>query len=102
MALGASMCATRISRKVLKTTPREERLIRELTSRSVSERLKAGEVEIVDDIDWSDVPELLPPYTLMLPKKLIRDLEVASRKQHTTPRRLAVKLLKERLGMKTG
>ena len=87
--------------RTLRTTPWEERMIAELTSRSAFERVDRGEAEIVDPDDWSDVPHLLPP--LRLPKKVLLALEEASRKEHTTPPRLAVRLLSRTLlARKTG
>jgi hypothetical protein len=83
--------------RVLKTTPWEERMIAELTSRSAFDRVDAGEAEIVDPDDWSDVPVLSDEHTLVVPKKVFRALEAASRKKRTTPRRLALRLLREGL-----
>lgn len=44
--------------KVLKATREEIKLVEDLTHRSLSERLDAGEVEIVSYYNWSNVPEL--------------------------------------------
>ena len=46
--------------KALKATREEQRLIAELASRPMFERLDVGEFELVDDDDWSGVPELEP------------------------------------------
>jgi len=85
-------------KKVLPTTAEDLKLIKELTERSLDERLKAGEVEIVEDFDWSDVPELSEEKEVRLPEKLYRKLQRASRKRKTTPDRLAAEWLSERLG----
>ena len=83
--------------KVLKTTSREEAIIARLGSTSAFERVDRGEAEIVEDVDWDEAPQLLPPHVLPLPKKMFRALEAASRKRRTTPRRLAMRLLREGL-----
>jgi len=83
--------------KTLKTTPREEAIIARLANTSVFDRLDRGEVEIVEDVDWDKAPQLPAPLVLPLPKKVFRALEAASRKKHTTPRRLAVRLLRQGL-----
>jgi hypothetical protein len=83
--------------KTLKTTPREEAIIARLANTSVFGRLDRGEVGIVEDVDWEKAPQVPPPLVLPLPKRVFRALEAASRKRHTTPRRLAVRLLREGL-----
>ena len=83
--------------KVLPTPPWAERMITELTSRSAFERVDSGEAEIVDPDDWSDVPDLASLNVLPIPIKMFRALEAASRKRRTTPRRLAMRLLREGL-----
>jgi len=74
-------------------TARERRLIEQQTARPVCERLDAGEVEIVDMDDWSGVPEVLGANTLTLPPRVYKSLKAASRKRHTSPDRLAARLL---------
>jgi hypothetical protein len=86
--------------KAMKTTPREEAIIARLASSSVFERVDRGEAEIVEGVNWDEAPPLLPPHVLPLPKKVFRDLEAASRKKHTTPHRLAVRLLRQGLSEK--
>ena len=75
------------------TTARVKSLIEQQTSRPVSERLAAGDVEIVDMDDWSGVPETPGPNTLTVPARVYRSLKAASRKHHTSPNRLAARLL---------
>ena len=82
---------------VTKATARERRIIAKLASRSAFERVDRGEAEIVSGIDWSDAPIIPGDHTLVVPKRVFRALEAASRKRRTTPRRLAVRLLRESL-----
>jgi len=89
-------------KKVLPATPEERKTVKKLTERSVVERLKAGEAEIVEDFDWSNAPKLVDGkrsdgVRVPLSKTLYRKLKAASRKAHMTPDRLATKILLERL-----
>ena len=89
--------------RVTKLTARERRIIADLASRSAFERVDRGEAEIVSGVDWSDVPVLPGEHTLVVPKRVFRALEAASHRRNTTPRRLAVRLLRDRLlAKKTG
>jgi len=83
--------------KITKATSAENRLVGELTSRPVEERIAAGEAEIVTDDDWSDVPHLASRQTVTIPRPLYRKLKAASRRSHTTPDELATHLLAKEL-----
>lgn len=85
------------NRSILGTTARERRLIEQQTARPVCERLATGEVEIVDLDDWSGVSETPGPNTLTVPSRIYRSLKAASRKHHTSPDRLAARLLAKSL-----
>jgi len=78
---------------ILKATARERRLIAALTAKPVFKRLDAGELEIVSPDDWSDVPELEDVRMVAVPKPLYRKLQATSRKRHTSPDRLAARIL---------
>ncbi len=82
---------------ILPATPEELRLINRLTRRPVLSRLEAGELAIVQNDDWSDVPELEERPTIRVPKSIYRKMASLSRKRHTTPERLASRWLSERL-----
>jgi len=86
-----------MKQRILKATAAEKRLIDELTSDPVFERLDAGEVEIVDADDWSEIEEIEDTATLEIPAPLYRKLEAASRKRRISPRRLARQLLEKEL-----
>ena len=86
--------------RILPASPEEERLIAELTAESAFDRLDRGEAEIVDFDDWSDVPESPETEALVVPVKLYRRLQAASRKKRTTPERLAAKLIEQGLSPK--
>ena len=83
--------------KVLKATPQERRLIAQLTKRPVFDRLDAGELEVVESDDWSDVPELEPQPAIRVPKRLYQKIVKLSRKRRTTPDRLAARWISEGL-----
>jgi hypothetical protein len=83
--------------EVRKATPAERRIIAELTRKSAFERLDAGESEIVPDYDWENAPQVSETPSLRLPPELYRRLKAASRSRHTTPSRLAVRLLNKEL-----
>ena len=83
--------------RILKATVEERRLIETLTSKPVFARLDAGELDIVPADDWSHVPELADTESLAVPTALYRKLKAASRKRHTTPDRLAARLLAKML-----
>lgn len=85
-------------KKYLKATAAELRLVEELTSRPVEERIAAGEAELVTNDDWSDVPRI--ESSVALPRALYRKLEAASRKSHVTPDELASQLLAKQLSAK--
>lgn len=80
---------------VLKATPEELKLIAALTSKPVFKRLDAGELEIVDPDNWSDVPEMEERVSLRISKDLYRKISKASRKRRTTPDRLAARWLEQ-------
>jgi len=91
-------------KKILKATPEELKLIEDMTRRGAFERLDAGESEIVDEDDWSDIPELpeeeearFLQNTVTLPKTLYRRLRSASKKRNMSPDRLASKCISRML-----
>ncbi len=83
--------------QIMKATAAERRLIERLTARPAIERLDAGELEIVDADDWTDVPDVEATRAVRVPANLYRRLQAASRKKRTTPDRLAAQWLDERL-----
>jgi hypothetical protein len=85
------------NRTIFGTTARERRLIEQQTARPVFERLDAGELEIVDMDDWSGVTEIEASNTLTVPTSVYKSLKAASRKRHTSPDRLAARLLAKSL-----
>lgn len=76
---------------------RERRLIEQQTSRPVFERLDAGELEVVEMDDWSGVTETKAVNTLTVPAHVYSSLKAASRRRHTSPNRLAARLLAKSL-----
>ena len=50
--------------------------------------------------DKANLREWLPSNSITLPRKLYLDLEAESRRQGTTVHRLALRLLKDELGLK--
>lgn len=91
------MKKTRKPSNILKATPEELELIATLTAKPVFERLDAGELQIVDEEDWSNVPDTEDEAVLRVPRALYRRMAAVSRKRHTTPERLAARWLAERL-----
>ena len=81
--------------KYLKATNEELALIARLTAKPVFERLDAGELKIVSEDDWSDVPQLDERVSLRIPKDLYRKVVKASRRRRTTPDRLAARWIAE-------
>ncbi len=87
------MKAHKRKKKITPATPEELKLIEELTQRNIVERLETGESEVVEDFDWADAPELGEGRHLKVSDRVYRKLQTASREEHTTPERLADKLL---------
>ena len=83
--------------QILPATARERRLIEKLTATPALERLDKGELELVEDEDWSDVPPLAEDSTLHVPMRVYRSLKAASQKRHTTPDQLATRILSREL-----
>ena len=84
----------------LAATPEELRVIEELTAKPVFERLDDGDLEIVGDDDWSDVPdvnEATEPSVIRVSESLYRQLEDASGRHHKSPDELASEWLQEKL-----
>jgi hypothetical protein len=87
----------RFDTNVTKATARERKIVARLSSSSAFGRVDRGEAEIVSGVDWSDVPILPSENTMVIPRTVFRALEAASRRRHTTPRRLALRLLRQGL-----
>ena len=87
----------------MKATREELQLIRELTSEPVFQRLDKGDLAIVDDSDWSDVPQIEQPQegeaVIRVSSSLYGELEAASEREATSPEELASRWLEEKLAV---
>ena len=85
----------------LKASREELELIRELTAKPAFDRLDSGEAAVVEDDDWSDVPDLgqvrKDEAVIRLSKGLYDQLKAASEHQETSPQELACRWLQEKL-----